>query len=499
MPRMAARARAHPRSPSARRRRVASRAFACAALVVVGLSGSASADPQPGAMTRQEVVFLPAGEGRTVASGPAGWVAAPHVTAVGCGTVGCPRIAAKWTPSIGADGGADGALRAELSGLAGQAGTALVTWRSPVFLTPDRPASTSLTVLARRLASEAAGSVVSRVSVRVVPVAGGPTHTAVEGVEVSPSDALWTSGPVAAATVGALPPLALHRIEVELHFQFDSRATGDVTVDLDDVALAATVDDARLALAPPTAPDAAPSGPDGGPATSVVAPPTSDGAAGERPVTIGARLATCHDAEVVVLGASAVRHRVTVTGGSSRPPGTTVTLLGTDGWRLGAATVDHNGLFRLSTREPAAAGGSLRRVLARLTDGEASASAAVQRDHLLRSVQRSSVQRSGGRVAIEGTLAERAIARRTTVRLERIEDSGCRARRSIVASARTTVDQRTGRYRALVMPPRGMFAGANAGAPELFRAQVTSSGPGLPRRVTNSQTILVEGSDISVD
>lgn len=488
MPRMAARTSAQRIRNFATRRAPASRVVVLFRALLAFAATGLLAVPVTQASTDLEPVFLPAGEGRTLAQGPGGWTAATQVTAVACGVGGCPVLTAEWAPSIGLAGASDGALRARLGGLAGQSGVATATWRSPIVLAPAAAVGT-LGVATRRVGVAGSATVVSTVSVRLVPLGGGSTRTGVEGAAIGGTGDGWTSGPSGQISLGALPLASLHRIEVELKFQFDSRASGQVDIDLDDPGLTALV--ARAA--PPTADTAPPTdlpSPDS-PRGGQGLPVPSEGDAWAASLLPGASLAACRDDEITVLGAAAAGGKLTVVGGSSRAPGTPVAVQSTDGWRLGGATIDANGLFRVHAREPAAAGRVVR-VIARLPDGEASAPAAVARDNVLHRVR--SV---GGRWAVDGTLARSARGRSASVRLERAPATGCVALRGW-ATARATVDPKSGRYRASVAPPAGLQGRSALVEPGLFRVRVTTRGARSSRRVTTSQLILGGASDIAV-
>lgn len=69
------------------------------------------------------------------------------------------------------------------------------------------------------LAHGAAARVVSTASWRLMPLVRGQTHTGVESVTTGGSDGVWTSGPGASLSAGALPLDTLHRIEVKRAFR----------------------------------------------------------------------------------------------------------------------------------------------------------------------------------------------------------------------------------------------------------------------------------------
>lgn len=491
MPRTAPRAPARHLSIITRSRVLVLRVVVGACALVAGFSATPGVRPAPADPVDQEQVFLPAGEGRTVSSSAAGWTASAQVTAVGCGGIGCPAVAARWESGRGVDGGADGALHARLSGLGGQSGTATVTWRSPVVLTPAAADETTFSVMARRSIEGAATAVSSTVAIRVVPVDGGLPRTAVESAAVGGTDGVWTSGPAGSLGRGAFPPGSLHRIEVELVFRFDSRSSGQVDLDLDNAGAAVAVPRYEAPTAPPL-PGEAPGGPRAdAPGPSPDRSTITDARLIAPVVLRGAQLAGCHDDEIAILGAAAAAGRITVVGGSTRPPGTAISVQSTDGWRLGGATVDPAGLFRVVAREPAAAA-PIRRVTARFPDGEASAVAGVERANVLRRVAR-----VGRRVVVEGTLSGAARVRAATVRIESAAEGSCETPRPVLrASAK--VDRRTGNYRALLAPPADRRASEALRNGALIRAQVATKSPGLPRRVTTSQAILVDGSVIPV-
>ena len=485
MPRMAARVHARHPSTLARARAAALRTVVGAWVLGVGLPALSGPGAAHGTPVDRETVFLPAGEGRTLSAGPGGWTASTQITAAGCVPTGCPAFTAAWEPSIGVAGPGDGALRTRLAGLAGQSGTAVATWRSPVLLTPDTVDAASISAAIRRSGIGSTESVSSRLSIRLIPADGGPARTGVEAAAIGPSGGIWTSGPVGAFSPGALPLGLLHRIEVELRFQFDGRASGALDVDVDDVGLTLVV---------PRGDTFAPTAPGDPPADATPGDPPSDGATVDRLIAAvplpGAAFAACRDEEIAVIGAAATAGRLTVVGGSSRPPGTAVTVQGPDGSRLGATTVDRHGVFRVAARESSAAPRA-RTVTARLPDGEASEPVAVQRVNVLRRVFP-----VRGRLAVEGTLSGSARRRAVTVRLQAATDGPCARPRPFVGAS-AEVDPRTGKYRAFVAPPTDSGVRAALATGGLLRAQVTTRSPGLPRRVTTSQAILVDPSVIS--
>lgn len=465
------------------------RAVAGACVLAVGLPALSGGGTARGNPTDREVVFLPAGEGRTLAHGAGGWTASTQVTAVGCGSVGCPTLTAGWEPSIGLEAPGDGALRTRLSGLAGQSGTATATWRSPVVFVPAGVESTVLDASVRRLSDTPSSVVASSVTTRLVSLDGGAARTGVEGHAITAADANWTSGPAAAFPAGALPLGALYRIEVELTSRFDSRSSGVLMVDLDELGLRALLPRTATTFVPPALDQAAPETASSGALRPVrEAPDAAPPSAAPLP---GAALAACQDDEITIVGAAAARGRITVIGGTSRPPGTSVSLQDLAGSKLGTGLVDRRGLFRVVAKPPPG-GERVRRVVARFADGEASPAAPVASGNVLRRVYA-----AGSRVAVEGTLSGGARARAVTVRLDRAATDACGAPQPLV-SATAKVDARTGNYRALLRPPADPGARAGLATGGLFRAQVTTRSPGLPRRVTTSQSILVDASVISV-
>ncbi len=421
--------------------------------------------------------YLPSGQARTLDDGPAGWSASAQVTAVGCGASGCPQATGDWVAGAGSRGPGDGALEAKVTGLAGQAGVATVTWRSPAFLAPLDSEAQAFSIASQAVSTESAPAGASSVKVSLAPFGGLGSRTVVE--YATPTfDGSWTPGPRRALAPGALPLGSLHRLEVEATFPFDSAARGARLLRFDLPTI-----DVRRTFEPPTGdPGPEPSQPD-----PAVSEPVGSGAA----QSVGGQLAACGGEEVVVLGAAAANGRIALSGVSSRAAGSRVDLISADGWALGRTTVGPSGTFALRARQP---NGSQRigSVRARLADGEQSPVVRVGRDNVLESVRQ-----RGGTVTVAGVLGPRARARRSAVAIVIPGADPC-GPGQIVHATSQRVDRRSGRYRA-----SAPVSAAPAGTAEMqpfpvIRAQVTTWGPGLPRRVTTSQPILGAPSGIAL-
>ncbi len=456
-------------------------ALAFAALLVAVLAPGRTAHDASASALDQELVFLPAGAGRTLVDGAAGWTATTQLTAVGCGASGCPTVTASWEPGAGVDGPADGALVAALHDLAGQSGVATVTWRSP-------PVFVSAEVLAAEFSldyyGDAGGSstpVPSTYRAALVPLAPGIRRTDVDGGEFG-MNGIWTAGPRRPIDAGALPLGSLHRLEVELQFRFDAAARGDRSLRIDNPSVA-LFQAAELSLAAPPVPNATP-------APEAAAPTPAPATERVPPDSAGAALATCEGEEVVVLGAAVTRTRLEVTGVSTRPQGTAVEVLSTGGWRLGRARVAANGAFLLRARVPRGSP-TITGLRGRLADGEQSPVARVQRHNVVQSIHL-----RGRVVTVEGTLS--AAARRANARAQLLVPAADPCARQQALSASLRIDRRTGRYRAVATLPAALASAPFRLAVPVFRTRITTGSPGLPRRVTTSQPILGVSSGIGL-
>lgn len=487
MPWMAARSGGHgTRDRGRRRTRRAISAGLFGLLLTIGLAAPAArADTQ----FPVKPVLLPDERDRALASGSGTWTASTQVTATGCGAGDCPAAAGAWQPATTTSG----ILRSSLTGAAGHAGQAVVTWRSGVFLAPPDSGRAIWTVsLAADHAWSASSTTAPIYTVRILNSALGTGRTVVDRAPVpAPGSGLGPAAPVA-LPAGSVVAGNLYRLEIAVRFALGA-AAGDATVDL--AAPTLTIEPSAvgprpelLDVGPPTPKPREPEerSVDGPPPTEP--PPNGP----EAPVAVDRR---CLDPEhdVAVIGVSAVDRRLTISGRAVQAAGTPVEMWSAEGWLLGRTALDTMGRFRAAVTEPRGSAGT-RRVFARLADGSRSTEVGVQRQNVL-----GSAAPSGRSLVLRGVLAP-GIAR--TGRFSAVVDlpalNPCTLARRVKAT-RTAVDRRTGRYRAVFALPQTARPTGSASsipaAPALIRARLIRTGGGSRRAEFTSQVIFGPGSD----
>ncbi|MEN0012488.1 MAG: Ig-like domain-containing protein [Solirubrobacteraceae bacterium] len=430
---------------------------------------------------------MPADAAHTLDAGPAGWTETAQVTATGCGTGSCPVAVGAWNGASSTGG----VLRNALSGTAGHAGQATVTWRSPVFAVPaaSTAASFSLSMASDYTWTPSAGAVPTY-TVHLLDSGTGTVRTVVDSNPVPTPDQGWASSGAVPLPAGTLVPGSVERLEIVVRFPIGSRS-GDAVVSLDDPTLSV---DQRTSPLPSSPGDMGTSPLTGLPPVTTVPPtatpvpaPSDEDPADPDPEDDAA---SCEDGDVAVVGASAIGRTLAISGTADADAGARVDLLSAEGFVLGRTTVDAHGRFSARVAEPKASSGT-RKVVARLADGRRSEAETVVRQNVLRTVRPT----SRGFV-VDGTLDPK-VARRghLAIDLETTPGDAC-ATTAVVHATSVRVDRRTGGYHAVV-PTAALRASATSSlsAPQLVRARVTQNAPGRARLVTRSQVIFASESD----